>query len=184
MIKNRNAFRRHVKTNRSGLCSNRLFLFRNPVSAGADQHSQHRFFQSGYTRSPDFQQSFSSLLKIIDHHNDLLCMRKSSITQSLVVVPQKFQGACAEYFILFVNSDHFFIKKKKFFIFSAPWICPSVVRICKSAHSRLVPVVNRRGPGPCHLYGDRFAHNGVVHISLRLFRTHIGYPPHCTVCSR
>jgi len=74
-------------------------------------------------------------------------------------------------FFLFMDSDHLFMKREQFFILPAPRICAPVVRICKSAYSRLVSVINGRRSDPCHLNRNRFTHNGIVNAFFRSFRT-------------
>ena len=63
------------------------------------------------------------------------------------------------------------MKREQFFILPAPRICAPVVRICKSAYSRLVSVINGRRSDPCHLNRNRFTHNGIVNAFFRSFRT-------------
>ena len=131
---------RHLQMDHSGLAF--VDLLYQAVSEISRYHKLLEFAGSG---SGDPQLPYGKLhhlglVTVINSYHRLLFICKSAVADLLVFVGQKFHRASQQFAVFFVNPDNVFMEIDQFLIFSPPGIRPSVIRIRKSAQSRLVSI--------------------------------------------
>src|SRR5699024_3222684 len=111
---------------------------------------------SGDSQLPCGTLYYLGLITVIDGHHSLFFICTSPVAELLIIIGQKLYRSSQQLIIFFMNPDNIPMEIDQFLILSAPRVSPSVVRVCKSAESRLISIVDGGCSRPGHLNHYRF----------------------------